>query len=74
MDNNGIKLNTKQKRLIYMKQKYEKVRLNNLIQLQTDLIKILSETDFSKYDEATKDINKMMKNLYESLKSFENKS
>lgn len=74
MDNNGIKLNTKQKRLIYMKQKYAKTCINNLIQLQTDLIKILSETDFSKYDEAPKDINKMIKNLYESLKSFENKS
>jgi hypothetical protein len=71
MDNNKIKLTTKQKRLNYMKQKYAQTCLNNLIQLQSDLIKQLSETDFSKYEEAPKDINKMMKNLYGALNSLQ---
>lgn len=71
MDNNEVKLTTKQKKLIYMKQRYAKTCVSNLIQLQTDLIKVLSETDFTKYEDSPKDITKTMKNLYEMLNSLQ---
>jgi len=72
MNNCDRKMTYRERDLINKKRKYAKNRLDNLLQLQTDLIKVLSETDFEKCEEAPKDINKMMKKLYESLSSIEN--
>lgn len=57
-----------------MIENYAKKRLNNIMQLQLDLIKILIETDFENSEHISKDLVKSMRNLYILLENNQSES
>lgn len=57
-----------------MIENYAKKRLESIIQLKLDLIKILNETDFENSKDISKDVVKSMRNLYILLENNQSES